>query len=465
MSLILRGIKGSALTHAELDNNLVWLKGRDVVTADLVGTNLVLTKDDTTTFNVDLSSISGGNSILTGGIIYVDAVYGDDSTAIPYDLNKPYQSPLTALSVAISGDLIYVRPGSYNVGVLTPTNNLVKDGVNFYVCRGAQIFQSSGILFDDNGVATLFGVYGEGYFGTNTLKIRNASTNVDFNFLETFGGGGSAKSFDLGAGKINLKGTKLSQSGTGIYLTGTAGLTANIIEISNFGSSFASNIIVDNFSGNAIINANEIKATSPFGTACIKIEAGNTGNIFINVKKLTSTNVSAVSFQSGNLFLNGDIFHDGYGITTKGTDTGVLRFNGYIEDRGGYGCFISGAGIGVKNYIDGVFNSPSSVALKVGVAELVGMVTTDCHLEVNGNVYSPLSSGIIKEGTTTVMVLNTVKIISDTTVSFTYTSECITSTTPQDVVIVHSVKSNVDKSPNITNIVSPDGFAFNPNIL
>ena len=72
MSLTLRGIKGSALTHGELDNNFLLLKGRDIVDANLDGTNLVLTKDDATTFNVDLSINSNhylGEPYL-GGVIF-----------------------------------------------------------------------------------------------------------------------------------------------------------------------------------------------------------------------------------------------------------------------------------------------------------------------------------------------------------------------------------------------------------
>ena len=80
MSLTLRGIKQSALTHGELDNNFLWLKSRDIVDANLAGNNLVLTKDDTTTFNVDLSTIS---SLFTGNTsascitdLYVTNVHG-----------------------------------------------------------------------------------------------------------------------------------------------------------------------------------------------------------------------------------------------------------------------------------------------------------------------------------------------------------------------------------------------------
>jgi hypothetical protein len=66
MSLILRGTKGAALTHAELDNNQVWLKSRDIVSASVdVKNNLILTKDDFSYYSVPLSGIGTTISGLT----------------------------------------------------------------------------------------------------------------------------------------------------------------------------------------------------------------------------------------------------------------------------------------------------------------------------------------------------------------------------------------------------------------
>ena len=73
MSLILRTVKGSRLTHAELDNNFLYLKARDIVSFDLVGSNLILTKDDGSTLSASLSGFSGGtlsgDTFVTGGTL------------------------------------------------------------------------------------------------------------------------------------------------------------------------------------------------------------------------------------------------------------------------------------------------------------------------------------------------------------------------------------------------------------
>jgi hypothetical protein len=60
MALTLRTIKGSRLTHAELDNNFIWLKGRDIVDMNIVGNNLVLTKDNSDTLSVSITGFTGG---------------------------------------------------------------------------------------------------------------------------------------------------------------------------------------------------------------------------------------------------------------------------------------------------------------------------------------------------------------------------------------------------------------------
>lgn len=60
MALTLRTVKGSRLTHSELDNNFIWLRGRDIVDMNVVGNELVLTKDNSNTLSVSISGFTGG---------------------------------------------------------------------------------------------------------------------------------------------------------------------------------------------------------------------------------------------------------------------------------------------------------------------------------------------------------------------------------------------------------------------
>lgn len=93
MALTLRGIKGSALTHAELDNNFIFLKSRDIVNVGLIGCNLVLTKDDGSNYSVNLSGCTGGggtgDTYVTTGYTQNNVLYlfRNDNVTIEIPLN------------------------------------------------------------------------------------------------------------------------------------------------------------------------------------------------------------------------------------------------------------------------------------------------------------------------------------------------------------------------------------------
>lgn len=111
---------------------------------------------------------------------------------------------IAAETAAISGDTIYVAPGTYSVTV-----SLAKDGCNWWFAPGATVswtLGGTGYLFDDGGSVMTYSVGGAGKFirrpdlylnaATNTAGVygqRNASTNVSFDFdrvrLEIVGNG------------------------------------------------------------------------------------------------------------------------------------------------------------------------------------------------------------------------------------------------------------------------------------
>ena len=52
--------------------------------------------------------------------LYVDAVRGNDGTAVRGNSSKPYQHIQTALAAALSGDAVYISPGTYNETLALP---------------------------------------------------------------------------------------------------------------------------------------------------------------------------------------------------------------------------------------------------------------------------------------------------------------------------------------------------------
>lgn len=74
----------------------------------------------------------------TGNQLWVDAVNGSDATGTRGMSAKPFLTLAAARTAAQSGDVIVVRPGTYN------ENNLGKNGVSWYFFPGAKIYYTSG---------------------------------------------------------------------------------------------------------------------------------------------------------------------------------------------------------------------------------------------------------------------------------------------------------------------------------
>lgn len=135
-----------------------------------------------------LSSISAANTI------YVDAENGSDTTGLRERFTSPVATLTNALALAVSGDLIVVRPSFYALAaeVTLP----LKSNVKWYFEPNSTVTQPDGgggfgspfSLFNDfNGTATNCGVYGYGrFFSTNSSgpiwHQTNANTDAYFEF-------------------------------------------------------------------------------------------------------------------------------------------------------------------------------------------------------------------------------------------------------------------------------------------
>src|SRR3989442_13257882 len=70
--------------------------------------------------------------VLTGNLVWVDAVNGSDATGQRGRLRKAFQTLTAAKTAALSGDTIMVLPGVYD------EKNLLKNGVNWHFLLGAK---------------------------------------------------------------------------------------------------------------------------------------------------------------------------------------------------------------------------------------------------------------------------------------------------------------------------------------
>ena len=222
MSLILRGIKGSALTHAELDNNLVWLKSRDIVDASFNGSNLILTKDDTSFYSVPIGGSSGNMWFIPSGTTvtvptnFQSFIYGDLYVEGTLDLQSNSQL------VVLNGDLYLTG------GTITGTGTVY-------------------VVESDNYVTG--GTYSN---GTLTLDRQNGSINIS-GFLT--GGTNSSGTSVTGFTYNNKNQFSISQSdGTTLNatinivtgLTSTGDISVNNLTVGKGGGNIVSNTVFGN---------------------------------------------------------------------------------------------------------------------------------------------------------------------------------------------------------------------------
>lgn len=167
------------LAHRQINN--VGTNNLNIVSAFL--TVKPISRDNNTIIlatNFTITTNIGGTSTnLTGNILWVDSVYGDNATAAADRGDLPYLTLTAAKNAASAGDTIVVRPGSYSTG---PTN-LLKNLVNWHFESGAVLsnrFSAAGharAIFDDRGIGAInCKITG---LGTFIAHMTNAVANSD----------------------------------------------------------------------------------------------------------------------------------------------------------------------------------------------------------------------------------------------------------------------------------------------
>jgi hypothetical protein len=170
-------------------------------------------------------------------IVLVDGTFGNDATAVLYDMFLPYQTVDAAILAAGDGDLIMVNP---NTSPYTVTENLFGPGISFYIWKGATLnvmnaARTSGvsditILGDGNinffTVPTLSGTY-SGNFKLE-CGVLNLKPFLPFIIADSFSG-----DIEINADKIILEQGSLFFHFTGGYWP-TATKPTNFILNANF---------------------------------------------------------------------------------------------------------------------------------------------------------------------------------------------------------------------------------------
>ena len=247
----------------------------------VAGTNITITElNDGGNETLEIAA-SGGGSLSTGNIAWVDAVYGNDGTGAVGNANLPYLTIKAAHDSITSGQIVIVRPGSYSE---TP----------FTVGTGKSIIAQDGPERTTFDSTTATG---------NRLTLSGDCVVQGFRFVcptdTTY-----AINF-TGTGECKLKHIELQGSGalgSGINCTGTGRLEID-------GLTFASGTVDNMISvSNGEVHLHRADVHEGTITDCIDISGGTFRIDGLSVDNLNTTNgihSSGGEFFGSSIFLQG----------------------------------------------------------------------------------------------------------------------------------------------------------------
>jgi hypothetical protein len=269
-------------------------------------------------------TIGSGSTISFEDRTWTTAFVVDPSSTV--GLRGTFTTITSALTAAVSGQTIFIRPGTYTETVT------LKAGVNLsaFVCdaQDAQVIIAgrvnatysgscsiSGIHFQHNGAATGILVDGSNatvvnftncfFKNTNspgtTIQNNASNTGAIINILSCRGdvslSGGTVLYQNTGTGSINFYSSYFTNSGNSLSLSNCASGNVNIF------SSFFSNGIGSTVTGTTFISDSSI-ITSAINVNCLLVTSVATASITCSNCYLDSGTDSAITLASGSGTVN-----------------------------------------------------------------------------------------------------------------------------------------------------------------
>lgn len=163
------------------------------------------------------NSVPPVSTVPIGDSVFVSDETGNDATGLRERFDKMFKTVEAAQAVAISGDTIFVYPGTY-----TPAANLGKNGVNWHLHTGAILNGTNS--FNDAGGMT-FKISGGGKLsGTNVaIAVTNAASFVTVEGIEMVSNHAGAICSISAAGTLSLRNIRMeslnnTSAGNGINI-------------------------------------------------------------------------------------------------------------------------------------------------------------------------------------------------------------------------------------------------------
>lgn len=166
---------------------------------------------------------------LTGSELHVDATHGDDATAISGRADRPWLTVGAALTAAVSGDAVLVRPGAYAETGLTVPGGVALIGVGGMrvTTIGDSAVAAHAVTLSDGSLIQGFALLvPTGAAFAALIHSAGTGTVYDLDFQGDVGAGAGSGLYKTGTGKIVGGNIRCSAGGIGNVLRVDAGVLA-----------------------------------------------------------------------------------------------------------------------------------------------------------------------------------------------------------------------------------------------
>ena len=447
----------------------------------------------------DISGYSSG-TVVEAKAVYIDSVYGNNATAVKYDLAKPFLTWAAASAVAVAGDWIVFNTGTYVIGQVTPVSN-----VNVYCKPGVVIDGGFSIT-----TSITWKLLGHAVFLTNQDTFRMTGTGQTYDIQLQFDRISGLLAFGIVMTDTTSPLFKLVVDCNSITadlpFRLCAGANYDVVanfkhKLSGFGNDtvFFHNTVTASMTGTVIINCPIIENTSTSNTRhCLRItRAYSNFTCIINASVMRNTsptftdsgtaNLASVVVVENvdNLFINGDL--EG-GVTpcivsyspTAVYNTGNVTFTGnmysdieivqhYAKALNGNGWhniiikkgYILSKGIGLSNAM--FHRADNWIALHGGTPGNIQLV--DCIVH-NKNFLASAASSIMKDDLGAgVAKLNNFQMYNCLAFITGGTGYLVSTTQAAKQTMMHNVISNVLKMGSVSEALSTTGLIVDPNLI
>jgi hypothetical protein len=474
--------------------------------AKIVSSNL--TETVTHTLQAKSGTLAHLEDFVTGKTIWVDSTYGNNTTAAKYNFVKPYATLAAAMAAAVSGDTIFVRPGTY-------TATSLKNGVNIHFENGT--FITSG-EFSDLGATVTCKITGHLDFSSSSSMFNIGGNNSDI-YIEmnkiTHNGSGYLLGMNPGSGntsKLNFNCKSIIAQGfvngqlnfdqganvimnvdsviyaasafnqrrifTQFYdnFVGTADITFNTLTFLDNGTGAQYIAVVFSlgeggsikFNGNSVVSTNATEAGFEFENGLFSINSGGANSVFeCNIKNIKTearqlfASISGGEISSSKIFNNLN-FTQNYASSTY---KGAIRISRSYDKYKFKNCkFSVGSDGDDNNVIVGVGDNSNLPGIFAGQSDYFNIEFIDCQFikESLGTDISPL---ILVDGENSNIAFKNCDIVFDGPLFSPAPFAIDADTLLEGNVYFKNTISNLDNSTNITDTALVSGFIGNDTNL